>query len=483
MDHIGTILTTAVTAYALGTGIFLISENRRPQATLAWMLAFLFAPGVGVLAYFLFGRPRKWFSRESKLLRQDLEGHLVPVLSRIRSGQDGTIARLAGGEASQRKLMMLVRRNSRSALTTRNRVEILQDAAAFYPRLIEDMKAARHSIHLQYFIWRADSFTAELKEVLAERAAAGVEVRLLYDALGSRVGLSRRYLAEMTSAGIQMVPTSPLYRLHTIGYRNHRKITVIDGRIGYTGGMNIGQEHIDGGRGYASWRDTQLRIVGDGAALLQSVFMVDWYNAARQDLFSERYFPAGAVAPGGEGLPVQILTSGPDSEWAAIRQLYFAMIAMAQRHVFLQSPYFILDATIAEALSTAALAGVEVKVMLSAPGPSDVVAGWAANTFIADIEDAGVKVFLYEKGYLHAKTISIDSEICSVGSANMDIRSFSINYELNAVLYSERLAAELERDFERDLLHCRAFDGAEYRRHSAALRFRDSVARLLSPLL
>lgn len=263
MDHIGTILTTAVTAYALGTGIFLISENRRPQATLAWMLAFLFAPGVGVLAYFLFGRPRKWFSRESKLLRQDLEGHLVPVLSRIRSGQDATIARLAGGEASQRKLMMLVRRNSRSALTTRNRVEILQDASAFYPRLIEDMKAARHSIHLQYFIWRADSFTAELKEVLAERAAAGVEVRLLYDALGSRVGLSRRYLAEMTSAGIQMVPTSPLYRLHTIGYRNHRKITVIDGRIGYTGGMNIGQEHIDGGRGYASWRDTQLRIVGE----------------------------------------------------------------------------------------------------------------------------------------------------------------------------------------------------------------------------
>lgn len=482
VDYIETIFTAAVTAYALGTGIFLISENRRPQSTLAWMLAFLFAPGIGVLVYFLFGRPRKWFSRQSKLLRQDLEGNLVPLLSPISAAQDAAIARLAGDEASQRKLMMLVRRNSQSAVTTRNRVEVLQDATSFYPRMIEDMKAARHSIHLQYFIWRADSFTAELKEILAERAAAGVEVRLLYDALGSRIGLSRRYRAEMKSAGIRMVPTSPLYRLHTIGYRNHRKITVIDGRIGYTGGMNIGKEHIDGG-GYASWRDTQLRIVGDGATILQSVFMIDWYNAAREDLFSESYFPAAGVEQAEADVPVQILTSGPDSEWAAIRQLYFGMIGMARHHVYLQSPYFILDATIAEALSTAALAGIEVKVMLSAPGPSDVVAGWAANTFIADIEKAGVEIFLYEKGYLHAKTISIDSKICSVGSANMDIRSFSINYELNAVLYSEHLAGKLERDFERDLQNCRRFDGAEYRARNAALRFRDSVARLLSPLL
>jgi cardiolipin synthase len=182
-------------------------------------------------------------------------------------------------------------------------------------------------------------------------------------------------------------------------------------------------------------------------------------------------------------VPVQILTSGPDSQWAAIRQLYAFMIASAQRHVFLQSPFFIPDATIAEALRAAALAGIDVRVMLSARPSGNRLPNWAGNTYIADIADAGVRVFLYEKGYLHAKTITIDSETCSIGSANLDIRSFSINYELNAVLYSEKLARELEEDFKQDLGHCTEFDAAAYRKCSAAVRLRDSVARLLSPLL
>jgi cardiolipin synthase len=279
-----------------------------------------------------------------------------------------------------------------------------------------------------------------------------------------------------------VAPSAPLWRLHTISYRNHRKITVIDGAIGYTGGMNIGKEHLDGGEGFDSWRDTQLRIEGEGAAMLQAVFMVDWYNAMRENLFAEAYFPRAATEPKEGGVPVQILVSGPDSRWAAIRQLYFAMITTAQRRVILQSPYFVLDASIAEALK-AALAGVEVKVMLTARASGDPVPGWAGNTYIEDVVGAGVRVFLYEKGYLHAKTISVDSEICSIGSTNIDIRSFSINYEINAVLYCRSLAAKLEADFERDLAHCTEFDPAEYRGRSAAVRFRDSVARLFSPLL
>ena len=247
--------------------------------------------------------------------------------------------------------------------------------------------------------------------------------------------------------------------------------------------MNIGQEHLDGGEGFDSWRDTQLRIVGEGTALLQAVFMVDWYNAVRENLFSDAYFPSGATESTEGDVPVQILTSGPDSQWAAIRQLYSFMIVSAQHHVFLQSPYFILDASIEEALKTAALSGIDVKVMLSARPSGNRLPDWAGHTYMADAVTAGVRVFLYNKGYLHAKTISIDSAICLIGSANIDIRSFSINYELNAVLYSERLAKELERDFERDLAHCTEFDAAEYKERHAALRFRDSLARLSSPLL
>jgi len=407
----------------------------------------------------------------------------MPLLSPILSRQDAELDQLESESISRRKLAMMVRRNSHSALTRHNHVEIKQDAARFYPSLIEDMKAARQSIHLQYFIWAVDSFTDQLKQILIEKARAGVEVRLLYDPIGSQAHVGHAYVREMQAAGIRMAPTSPLYHLHTISYRNHRKITVIDGAIAYTGGMNIGQEHLDGGKGFDSWRDTQVRLVGESAAILQAVFMVDWYNAVGENLFATKYFPTRAMELLKGGVPVQILTSGPDSQWAAIRQLYAFMIVSAQQHVRVQSPFFIPDATIAEALRTAALSGVDVKLMVSARPSGNRLPDWAGNTFIEDIVKAGVRVFLYEKGYLHAKTISIDSEICSIGSANIDIRSFSINYELNAVFYSEQITKELEANFDQDLAYCSEFDPGIYRSRGALPRFRDSVARLLSPLL
>jgi cardiolipin synthase A/B len=482
-DGIRSILTVLFTLYALGMTVFLISENRRPQATLAWILVFVFAPVIGGLIYIFFGRDTKAFSKQSKLLRQDLEATARPLLSPLLSRQDTEIARLDYESLGYRKLMMLVRHNSRSALTKHNHVQIQQNAAEFYTNMVKDIEVAQHSIHLQYFIWAADTFTEGLKEILSAKARAGVEVRLLYDPIGSQAHVGSTYVKKMLAAGIRMAPTSPIYRLHTISYRNHRKITVIDGAISYTGGMNIGKEHLDGGEDFDSWRDTQVRIVGEGVAVLQAVFMVDWYNAVRENLFSPAYFPTSATESIDANVAVQILTSGPDSHWAAIRQLYSFMIVSAKKHVFIQSPYFVPDATIAEALMAAAFSGIDVRVMLSARPSGNRVPAWAGNTFMADVVDAGVRVFLYEKGYLHAKTISIDSEICSIGSANIDIRSFSINYELNAVLYSRELAKELEEDFERDLVHCTEFNPKEYGRRNAAVRFRDSVARVFSPLL
>ena len=477
-----TIVLTVLAIYLLVMAVFLISENRRPQATLAWLLVLYAAPGIGLLVYFFFGRDSKAFSRRQKLLMQDLAPNARPLLTPLLARQDAEITRLEHQNPASRKLMRLVRHNSRSALTGCNHVEILQNAAEFYPRLIDDMEAAQHTIHHQYFIWRSDEFTERLKELLIRKARQGVEVRILYDAVGSQ-SLRRGYLRELKAAGIAIAPTSPRYHLHTLSYRNHRKISVIDGTIGYTGGMNIGQEHVDGGDDFDLWRDTQLRIAGASVAVLQSVFMVDWYNAVREDLFSAPYFPPAVIESGEGDVPIQILTSGPDSRWSAISQLYSAMIVGAQHHVVMQSPYFILDAGLTEALRTAAFSGVDVKVMLSGRPSGDPIPAWAGNTFVPDVIDAGVRVFQYHKGYLHAKTISIDSRICSIGSANIDIRSFSINYELNAVLYSERLATELERTFALDLEHCTEFDAAEYRRRSQLVRFRDSVARLFSPLL
>jgi cardiolipin synthase len=480
-------------AYGLLTGLFILLENRRPQATFAWMLLFLSLPGVGLLIYALFGRDRKAFSRESKLARQNLHGNAGPLLTPLLERQDAEIDRLEVQSPSLGRLMRLVRHNSRSALTTRNRVAMQQDASVHYPSLVEELKDARRSIHLQYFSWAADAFTRELKAILIERAKSGVEVRLLYDPVGSFFKLERGYRRELARGGVRLAPVSPLWRLHTISYRNHRKIAVIDGRVGFTGGMNIGQEHLDGGRAFDRWRDTQLRLEGEAVTALQAVFLVDWYNATGEDLFAAGRFPwlAGEVEHAAAGadaqadyLPVQILTSGPDSEWRAIRQLYFAMILAARHRVRLQSPFFILDPTIAEALKSTALAGVDVQVMVSARGEGlNQAPYWAAHTYLAEVAAAGVGVHLYERGYLHAKTLSIDGEVCSIGSANLDIRSFSINYELNAVLYDAKLAAELEATFERDLEGCCAFSPSEYRQRAVLSRLRDSLARLLSPLL
>ena len=483
MRPIFAILAVLLFLYAVVTGVFLVSEKSSPQSNLAWMLVLFFVPGIGLLVYLLFGRDRKAFSKQHDLLMQDLEANALPLLAPILSRQDAELARLESERVNRKKVMMLVRRNSVSALTTRNRVEIQQDAVKFYPSLMDDIKAAQHSIHLQYFIWGVDSFTDGLRQILMEKARAAVEVRLLYDPIGSQAHVGRHYVRDMLAAGIRMAPTSPFYHLHTISYRNHRKITVIDGAIGYTGGMNIGQEQLDGGEGFDSWRDTQVRLVGESAAVLQAVFMVDWYNAIGENLFHTKYYPRDAMEPTEGDVPVQILTSGPDSQWAAIRQLYAFMIVSAQRHVYIQSPFFLPDASLAEALRTAALSGVDVRVMVSARPSGNRLPDWAGNTYIEEIVTAGVRVFLYEKGYLHAKTISIDSEICSIGSANIDIRSFSINYELNAVFYSERIAKELENDFDADLEYCSEFDPEAYRKRGRVIRFRDSVARVLSPLL
>jgi cardiolipin synthase len=273
-----------------------------------------------------------------------------------------------------------------------------------------------------------------------------------------------------------------LWRLHTINYRNHRKITVIDGKIGYTGGMNMGEEHLKGAKPYSAWRDTHLRITGDTVSVLQGIFTTSWFNTTKEALTDLRYFPEHGEIPD-KPVPIQIVLSGPDSEWHAIQQQYFLMILSAQEHVYIQSPFFIPNSSIAEAIKVAALSGVDVRMMFAPRDTGTPIANWAANTYFLEMVDARAKVYLYHPAYLHAKTLSIDSAVCSIGTANMDIRSFNINYEMNAVLYDAEKTKELEAAFHKDLEGCELFDAKAYRSRSRLVRFRDSLARLLSPLL
>ncbi len=480
--------TVAYTAYVIVASAYIISENRRPQSAFAWLFLFITVPVAGIVVYILFGRMRGGFGRTRKLVRQDGREQPGGTLARAREEHEKAMERIAVRPPLLRNLATLIHAASGALVTTSNRVEVLQDALEKYPRLFRDIEEARRSVHLQYYIWRADSLGLRLMALLEAKVAQGVRVRVIYDPVGSFGIRGAIYVRRMRARGIEMWPSSPLWRVHTISYRNHRKIAVIDGRIGYTGGINLGVEHVDPRkaypkRGYGLWRDTHLRLTGMAVRALQRVFAVDWANATGQDLFTPENFPGLDEAEAVPGQPVQLVVSGPDSDWRVVRAQYFGMIAGARERVRVQTPYFILDASLAEALKTAALSGIDVSIMVASGGPDQRLVYWAARTYLVEIATAGVEVLLYEGGFLHAKTVTADGWVASVGSGNWDIRSFSINYELNALVYDAAVAAEVEAGYERDRAKCRRFDPEAYREGPRLPRFRDSVARLVSPLL
>lgn len=476
--------TVAVSAYALAIAIFLILENRSPQSTFAWLFLLLVFPFGGLVIYMMAGRNRHAFSRKHVIAKL-LEGTtLADRSAAIVADQSSRLLALEQSHGEYARLASMLWASARAPVTLGNRVEILQDAEEKYPRLLADIRSATESVHLLYYEWSSDRFTGDVAALLAEKAAQGVAVRVLYDPVGSFWMLNRAYVRDLRRTGVHMFPFSPLYRLHTLGYRNHRKVAVIDGRVGYSGGLNMTEAHLTGPPGFRGWRDTHARITGEAVGMLQSVFATMWHNTTGENLFDERHFPPFPTPPpDGGGAAVQVVAAGPDSRWEAIRHSYLAMIGLAQHHVYLQSPFLILDTSVAEAMKTAALAGVDVRVMIAPRGAEFSPAYRAGATYAADMARAGVQVLLYGGPYFHAKTICVDSEVCSIGSANIDIRSFSINYETNLVVHDPGVTRELEADFLADQEHCTRFSVAEYRARPVMSRFADSTARLCSPLL
>jgi cardiolipin synthase len=475
------VFVTLAFAYALSVTAFLALQNRSPQSTFAWVLLFVVFPPGALLIYRMFGRGQYIFSRHLTLAKLLEKSTLADRAARVVAAQPGAIAGLADTQGELAHLAAMLWASGRSPLTMGNRLEILQNASEKYPRLLDDIRAASRSVHMVYYEWASDAFTDKVGEVLREKVRSGVEVRILYDPVGSYSMLNRQYVEGLRRDGVRMQPFSSLYQLHTLSYRSHRKLAIMDGRVGYSGGLNMTEKHLTGPKGFTGWRDTHTRITGEAVTILQSVFATMWTNAAGENLFDERYFPE--VQAGEGGVPIQVVSAGPDSRWETIRQAYLAMIALARHHVYLQSPFLVLDTSVGEAMKTAALAGVIVRVMI-APGGGELSPAYRAGmTYAADLALAGVQVLLYKGAYFHSKTICVDSRICSIGSANIDIRSFSINYETNLVVYDEAVTRELEADFLEDLAHCVPFSADEYDAQKASSRLIDSVMRLGSPLI
>ena len=472
----------AIVLYASAVAIFIIMENRSPQSTIAWLFILILFPPVGIVLYMMFGRSWHAFSRK-KLLRKLMQGtELAERSVALLEAQPAKIQALTEGPIGDYgRLAGMLWETARAPLTLSNRIEILQDAREKYPRLLTDLASATRSIHLLYYEWASDPFTEKVAEVLLERAKAGVEVRIIYDPFGSLWMLDRGYVRRLKAGGVQMHPFAPLYMLHTLSYRNHRKIAVLDGGVAYSGGLNITGKHLTGPDGFSGWRDTHARVTGEAVLPLQTVFATMWHNTTGENLFQEQYFPE--MEDGAPGVPIQVLSAGPDSEWKAIRYSYLAMLALARTHVYLQSPFLILDDSLAEAMKASALAGLDVRLMIAPRGGEWSPAYRAGMTYAVDMARAGVKVLLYQGAYFHSKTICVDSMVCSIGSANMDIRSFAINYETNLLVYDQRVTRELEADFEADELKCVELSVDEYMARHLPTRLLDSIARLCSPLL
>jgi cardiolipin synthase len=461
--------------------VIIFRERRDIGSTWAWLLVLYFIPLLGFILYLLFAqnyrRIRLFEWKDSdRIGTEEAARNQLARLSRDENPMRNPAA------DDYRELVILHLNANHAVLSENNEIELLMDGERKFARLFRDIAEARDHIHIQYYIIQRDELGKKLLKALADKAREGVCVRLLYDELGSRQ-LNKRCLKELRDAGGAAEAFFPSkFRLinFRLNYRNHRKLVIIDGKIGYVGGFNVGDEYLGLDPKFGYWRDTHLKVRGDAVQAMQTRFILDWNQASRLDI---RYRPELFPVPEAEGTTgVQIVASGPESRLEHIKNGYVKMIASAKRSIFIQTPYFVPDAGFMDALRIAALSGVQVSIMIP-DKPDHPFIYWATLSYIGEMLKAGVSVYLYRNGFVHAKTIVVDEEIASVGTANMDVRSFKLNFEVNAFLYDADISKKLADAFREDIRNSEELTLESYSGRSRWIRAKESVSRLVSPIL
>ena len=462
--------------------VIVFFERRSPKSVWAWLLLLFFMPGVGFLFYLLLGtdlRKRKIF--RAKEFRDNIQETLRKQEILLKTAD---IESVDAEFSRYTDLVLYNMRTSGAVLSNDNDVEIITDGNALFEAMLEDMQRAKEYIHIQYYIIREDMLFQRILEVCEEKVKQGVEVRILFDAMGCRT-VSRRLWRKVEKMGIQVAEFFPALfgRFHLrINYRNHRKLVIIDNKVGYLGGFNLGKEYIGLDDKFGYWRDTHLRMAGGAVAGLEFRFLMDWNYAAGESLFdNKKYFmlpPSGKL----DLCKVQIISSGPDNGDVQIRNNYLRLIHKARKSIYIQTPYFVPDEAILDSLLIAIRSGVVVYVMIPCM-PDHPFVYWATYSYIGDLVMAGAKCYTYDNGFLHAKGMVVDSCVFCYGTANMDIRSFALNFEVNAVVYDEKKALEMEDIFRKDLAYCTQITQDFYAQRPLKLRIKEQVSRLLSPLL
>lgn len=482
--HVVNIFYVIFFSLLLFAGILIILEGRDPSRTLAWLLVLIFLPVAGFLLYLIFGRQfrKKRISAKKKILNNQFTDLPMELLDSLPQNPEQLPPELNIAQEKNR-LIRLIFNNATFPPTIHNEVKVLSEGTEIFSSFIRAMEEAENFIHLETYIFRNDRLGTTIGTLLCAKAKAGVKVRVLYDGLGSR-HLSPEFLAQLQTAGVEIEPFFPINRWpfhRRINYRNHRKILIVDGLIGFIGGANIGDEYLGRNPEIGYWRDTQLEVKGNAVYFLQRIFMQDWTFATKKTGEQSLETPIPLQTPTDKRI-VQIAASGPDTQWEAIMQVYYYAIATAEKSVYITSPYFIPNESIFTALKTSALSGVDVKLLLPAK-PDYKIVYWAAMSYLEELLEAGVEIYHYQNGFIHAKVLTVDGIVSSVGSANMDQRSFSLNFEVNAFIYDQETAARLQKDFLRDLQYAEKLELEQFRERPLRHHFAESVARLFSPLL
>ena len=476
-------ITHFIIVFIISAIIIRNHTKRDPLRTMMWIMVLYFLPVIGLILYVFFGqnyRKSKIFNRKSlkdlkyidRLSRQQL------LMLRKREIFDDYPEK-----AGFKNIMTLLLNNSKALITEHNKIELYNIGQKTFDAIKEALLAAKDHIHMEFYIIKNDKIGNEIKDILVQKAKEGVDVRVIYDDVGSW-SLSRKYKNDIRKAGGTIHPFMKVrlpFFSSKLNYRNHRKILVIDGKIGFMGGINIADRYIDGGP-FGYWADEHIKIEGEAVHTLQAIFLVDWYFVCRDILMRKRkkYFPDLDVK---EKALVQVLTSGPDSDWAGIMQAYFSIINSAKHHIYISTPYFTPNESILTAIKTASLSGIDVRLML--PYKSDsLLVYWSTLSYLSELMEAGVKVYLYHKGFNHSKFITADGNLSAIGSANMDMRSFEHNFEVTSIIYDEKITKELETSFQIDIQNnSKQVNPVKWENRPAYKSICEGVARLLTPLL
>lgn len=471
--------STLILINLLLSSVVVFLENKRPVSALAWLFFLNLFPIIGFFFYILLSENisrRKIFSYTSKEIR---------IFDKILSSQyedvrQGTFPFADRTTEKYREMILYHNRLSEAFYSQNNEIDFFYDGQSKFDALFRDIKNAKHHIHLLYYIVKSDSISRQLIDLLCEKSKEGVEIRFLIDHVGSHV--SRKLIRKMENAGIHLsyfFPSKLKYINFKANYRNHRKLVIIDGDIGYTGGMNVGDEYIYSKR-FGLWRDTHMRITGDAVIALQMRFVLDWRAASKEFvLIDDKYMH---LTEKSNKIGMQIVSSGPDEIIDQIKQGYLKMINEANKYIYIQTPYFIPDSSILDALSIAAASGIDVRIMIPNM-PDHPFVYTATKSYCMDMIEHGIKIYMYDGGFLHCKGIICDDHIASFGTCNFDIRSFRLNFETNVFIYNTAVATSLRNQFEKDLAISTEITADDVKRLGLLTRFRSAVARLFSPVL